>query len=369
MASVSIALTITRIAAAPVAGVIADRYNRKMIMVSTDLLQAFFISLFLFDAVLTRMSAILSIVVCVSVLSSIYQPTRNCVIPMIIKKEEILKANSLMETVMNALWVLGPVTGGGLIALFGFKFGFLFNAITFFASGMLTLGIQLAPVQKEPQKPEESNFVKEVTTGLHYIKKNNVVFILFVSAFILMLGGGSVNALMAALPHDVYNFSTKMGYALLLSFTGVGWVLGSLLLFGYANRIQRLNRKVVFWFVTGIFSGLTIVLVVNTAVFFIGCVIWFSHGVFNCIRDVIETTIVQETVDEDIMGRVFSVQGLLIELASIISMGIGGVLYNMYGIKLVFTYAGFMEVFSAVVGFFFLYKVILLTKNKKAEVS
>ncbi len=157
------------------------------------------------------------------------------------------------------------------------------------------------------------------------------MFTLFVSAFIMMLGGGSVNALTAALPHDVYSFSTKMGYALLLSSIGAGWVLGSLFLLGHANRIQRLNRKVVFWLITGIFSGLTIVLVVNTAVFLVGCVIWFSHGVFNCIRDVIETTIVQETVDEGIMGRVFSVQGLLIELASIISMGIGGVLYNIYG--------------------------------------
>ncbi len=364
MASVSIALTVTRIVTAPVAGVIADRYNRKVIMVSTDFLQALFISLFLFDVVLNSMHAILLVVVCVSVLSSIYEPTKRCVVPMIIKKEEILRANSLMETVMNALWVLGPVTGGGLIALFGFKFGFLFNSVTFLASGLLTLGIRLRPVQEESQ---QRHFVREVTNGFKYIRANSIVFILFVAAFILMLGGGSVNALMAALPNDVYGFSTRIGYALLLSFTGAGWVLGGLFLFGYASKIRYLNRKLWFWFITGILSGLTIILVVNTAVFYIGCVIWFSHGIFNCIRDVIETTIVQETVNEEIMGRVFSVQGLLIELASIISMGIGGVLYNIYGIKLVFSYAGFMEVFSAVLGFFLLYKILMSKKGSRRE--
>ncbi|MGD2072582.1 MAG: hypothetical protein PVG65_03745 [Candidatus Thorarchaeota archaeon] len=188
------------------------------------------------------------------------------------------------------------------------------------------------------------------------------MFILLVSAFILMLGGGSVNALMAALPNDVYGFSTRIGYALLLSFTGVGWILGSLFLFGYAKKIRHLNKKLLFWFITGLCSGITIVLVVHTTIFFIGCMIWLSHGVFNCIRDVIETTVVQETVKEEILGRVFSIQGLLIELASIISMSIGGVLYSIYGIELVFNFVGFMEISSAVIGFIFLYKYIRIKR-------
>lgn len=366
MASVSVALTVTRIATAPFAGVIADRYDRKMIMISTDFLQAVFVSLFLFDVVLKSMQALLLIVVCVSILSSVYEPTKRCVVPMIMKKEEILKANSLMQTVMNALWVFGPVAGGGLIALFGFKCGFLFNALTFLISGLLTVGIQLRPLQEESREQPEKNFMKELKTGLKYIRWNHIVFTLFASAFIQMLGGGSVNALMAALPNDVYKFSTRIGYALLLSFTGTGWVLGSFFLFGYAKKMQRLDRKLWFWFITGICSGLTIVLVVNTPLFFIGCMIWFFHGVFNCVRDVIETTVVQETVSDEVMGRVFSVQGLLIELASITSMSIGGFLYSSYGIKVVFSYAGFMEVLSVFIGFFFLYRVILAIKKGKS---
>lgn len=362
MASVSIALTATRIAAAPAAGVMADRYNRKAIMVSADFLQAACVSLFLLNAILTRMYAILTVTVCVSVLSSIYEPTKKAVLPMIIQKNELLRANSLMESVMNALWVLGPVTGGGLITILGFKWGFFINACSFLVSGALTLGMRMG-MQVQPQAEdlthvEEKGFVQEVVTGLKYIRKNEIVFILFVSTFTAMLGGGSVNALMATLPHDVYHFSTGVGYALLLSAAGAGWVLGSLFLFGYASRIRQLGRRLGFWVITGILSGLTVIFVVNTPVFSIGCVVWFSHGLFNCIRDIIETTIVQETVHEEVMGRVFSTQGLLVELASIVSMALGGILYSMHGIGVVFTYAGSMEAFSAVMGFFFLYRVV-----------
>jgi MFS family permease len=100
---------------------------------------------------------------CVSILSSIYEPTKRSIIPMIVKKEEILKANSLIETVMNALWVLGPVTGGGLITILGFIFGFLANACTFLISGFLTLGIHLNPVHESYHR----NFIKEIAEGLN----------------------------------------------------------------------------------------------------------------------------------------------------------------------------------------------------------
>lgn len=62
----------------------------------------------------------------------------------------------------------------------------------------------------------------------------------------------------------------------------------------------------------------------------------------------------------------FSARGLLVELASIISMSSGGVLYSFYGIRLVFTCAGSMEVLSAVIGFF-LYTVVSRGKIDKAD--
>ena len=360
LASVPITLTITRIAVAPFAGVLVDRYNRKKIMIVTNIGQALLVCLFLFDAVLRSLAAIILVTMSVSILSSIHEPTKQCVIPMIVKKEDMLKANSLMQAIMNSLWVFGPIMGGGLIVIFGFKFGFLFNAITFLVSGLLIQGVKLGVRQ---EKQCSMNFIKEMRVGVTYVRKNRIASVLIISTFIVMLGGGSVNALMASLPNDVYHVSTKIGYAVLLSFTGIGWVVGSYVLARYAKKVEYKKTKFSLWFIAGTMSGLTVLLVVQTDLFLVGCMAWLSHGIFNSTRDILETTIIQETVSEEFMGRIFAFQGLLIEVASIISISIGGILLTLAGIKTVFSFAGIMEIISVVFGFFLLYKFVFNHKK------
>lgn len=363
IASIPIVLSGTRFLLSSFAGVITDRFNRKSLMIVTNFGQGFLVLLLIFSLSLdglTQISYILFLTFLISFLSTLHEPTKKSIIPMIVKKREILKANSVLQSLMNSIWILGPLLGGGLITFLGYEAGFVFNSLTFFVSLIFILPLKLpSNINNSP-----SPFLEEFKQGFGYLKKKKLVLLLTLSTFIMMLGAGGVNALMAAVPKDLYNFTTGMGYSLFLSAVGIGWVFGSSLLVKFSNKIRSKETKVKIWFLSRIISGATIIGVVYAGGFQLAALIWLAHGVFNSFHDSIEDTLIQETVKKKITGRIFGIKGTLEESASIISMAICGLIYEIYNVVASFTYSGSLEIFSA---FFLILLLAYWAKNNNLK--
>jgi MFS family permease len=144
---VLIATTLPAVLLGPVAGALADRVPRKPLMLACDGLRALVTLLLAVLALIGDLSFPV-VVVCSAALASltaIFTPANMATVPSVVPQEDLLKANSLLETTMHGAGLLGPALGGLIVAVFGPAGAFGFNALSFVGSALALLGIRFPP--------------------------------------------------------------------------------------------------------------------------------------------------------------------------------------------------------------------------------
>jgi len=129
MGTFMIISTIPRFILYPLAGVVGDRVNRKQIMVWMDFGRG---SIILLLAVLAARN-VLTIPILfaaqffVSIMNALFGPATLAMLPDIVKGEDLMRANSIVEAVSNFSYIVGPVLGGVIYGLGGIRVAFLVN--------------------------------------------------------------------------------------------------------------------------------------------------------------------------------------------------------------------------------------------------
>lgn len=128
----------------PFGGMLADRVNRRNIMVALDFTTAAIV--FVFGLVLNENSAVPAIAVVLILLSLIqafYQPSVQSSVPLLQKENHLIQANSVVNQVMAFSNLLGPVLGGILYGMFGVGPIIVISGISFFLSAVLEIFIHI----------------------------------------------------------------------------------------------------------------------------------------------------------------------------------------------------------------------------------
>lgn len=128
----------------PISGVFADRYSRKKLMITSDLVRAALVAAIPF--VSRSMIPVYVIVFLVFTINRFYLSARSAAIPLVVKDDRLMEANSLLNVAMMATIMLGPWGGGILVEKFGYTLGFLADAGTYVISGLLIAFITLRTV-------------------------------------------------------------------------------------------------------------------------------------------------------------------------------------------------------------------------------
>ena len=128
----------------PLAGVLADRFNRRHIMILADLLRAGTVLCFL----LVRTSELVWLLYALTILqfslSALFTPARTAVLANIVQRQELVTANALDSLTWSTMLALGAFLGGVVAAIFGLEIAFVLDAVTFVFSGWtLSLSIFL----------------------------------------------------------------------------------------------------------------------------------------------------------------------------------------------------------------------------------
>jgi MFS family permease len=122
----------------PFAGVIADRFNRKIILIATDLARAFIVLGFLLVDRPERAWLIYVLSVAQFVVSSFFEPARAAILPTLVQGEtELLTANTLTSATWSAMLAFGAAIGGFTAAFFGANIAIIIDGLTFFLSAIL----------------------------------------------------------------------------------------------------------------------------------------------------------------------------------------------------------------------------------------
>lgn len=157
----------------PIGGIVADRINKRNIMVILDFFTSFVI--FIFSLLMNRVSLVFLITITLMLLYSIagaYQPSVQSSIPSLVNENHLMIANSIVNTISSFASFLGPVLGGILYSAYGLKIVLFLCIICFFLSAVMEMFMEI-PFIKQNSSQHIWKIVKEdFTKSIHFIRKD-----------------------------------------------------------------------------------------------------------------------------------------------------------------------------------------------------
>lgn len=235
-----IAFTIPAILLTAIAGVFIDIWNKKVVMIITNILRGIIILLLpLFDTTL------ISLYVLAFLLSSVTQffvPAEASIIPSVANKYQLLTANSLFTTTMMASLIFGFALGDPMINICGINNVHYGIGLFFFLSAFCLIFVNYKPLEKDEEAPK-TNFWEDMKEGLLYIKDAPIVR----SAMLKLAGLFSIVVMLSIMSIGLsqkylYPNNPAMGaqkFAYIVVFCGIGMVFGAFLVGHHFRKIEK----------------------------------------------------------------------------------------------------------------------------------
>jgi MFS family permease len=317
----------------PFSGMLADRGNRKVLMILADLGRGACMLGLLFAGSEETLWIAYPLVFLATVFSSLFQPAMNSVLPAIVGDEEkLVEANSIWSQMDSVSFVLGPALGGVLALLGAPELAFVINGATFLVSAATLLFVRIPPreVPETAEGDEEEGWLSETLAGFRFLfRENEGVLAALTVAFVgLTFTGGGIWTLILVLSDEAFGLGTE-GSGFLNSVYGVGGVVGGLAA-GYLASKVRLGPAVI-WSI-GAGAVVFICLGISPAGV-LPFVIMFVVGILDIMVDVNGTTIIQTGTPEELLGRVFGAFDGVLILAMLAGALIVGPLIDLLGAR------------------------------------
>ncbi len=339
-----IVATVPRIILSPFAGVLADRVNRKWLVVWMDLLSGL-VMLTLIAVSGSRSISVMGIyvaMVCLTICNTLFDVAMEAARPGIVETSYLEKLNAISTGIGSFSSIVGPILGGVVFGLIDFKVFVLANGISFILSGILEcfinfeLNTELAGSKASEDKGPEAkfSFKEDISEGVKYLKDSPLTLLLML--FSLCINFSFTLSLTVPLP---YLFSETYG----LSSTWIGIVnsgfpIGFLIGAGIIT-IKPIKRKMsAFYFsVLGIWIGFMMMSAVmifgadmngqNVAELF--TLLMGILGFSVAYLDIPLMTVLQKMIPSEVRGRVMSLFMMASRTATPLAMIIAGQSLNM----------------------------------------
>jgi MFS family permease len=316
--------------ASPLAGVLADRVDRRIVLVASDLARAVLVLGLVFARDLT---AIYVLVFLMGLARTVFNPTVRAAFPSVVGGGDLTRANAIISGTFSTSIMVGPALGGLLVASIGIDAAFLADAVTYLISAILLSTVPLPHPRRENE--EEEGFVRDLRSGFGYLLGARVPLAIVIGAFLTIL---TINATVPAevfLAKETFG-AGDAGYGLLVSLWGSGMVLGSAMMAVLGNRINL----VLFYFLS-IFVGASALVGTGLAPAFVLALGALTvEGAATGIDNVATDTILQKRVPEAFLGRVFSIRFLGYSAGEALAYPLGGLLVDSVGPRSMYVLAG-----------------------------
>ncbi len=301
---------------APFGATLADRFDRKRVLVTTDLVRALLVGIatvLLYAGAPTL--AILVVATLTGLVGTVFRPAQMAWLPSLTDKPaELTAANGASSTIESLAFFLGPALGALLIATTSVEAVFILNALTFIWSAVLVVGIRpVVTPAAEPGDPEEDadggeGALASMAGGfVHIARDRNLRMIAILACAQTVVAGATVvfNVVFAV---DILKTGPQ-GIGFVDSTFGVGAIVGGFYAIARASR----NRLAADLATGTVLWSLPLLLVVAwpSPVTVIAAAILLGFG--NPLVDVNFATIVQRLAPDKVLGRVFGAfEGALI---------------------------------------------------------
>lgn len=345
IATMTILLAIPQVTIGLLGGVFADRWERKRILLASDLVRGLLVlGLLLVDSA-QRLWLLYALAFVQAAVGTIDNPARGAILPQVVPPQALLAANSLNQTGNLLAMVLGSVMAGVLVGWTeSYWPAFIIDALTFFVSFAFVLFVVVAPHERRATAgaprlwASVSSVLTELGQGLALISKTPVLWGSLVVTAVMMLGLGSVNVLFV--PFLANELQVPLAWFGVVEFAQVA---GMILSGAVAATVLRFQLGHV---ISGgaIGLGLAVAATALTNAPWQVMVTLFLVGCFVTPLQAAVSTLVQTTVAGDVLGRVGAALNTTIGAANLLSMACAGLLGALLGVRNVFIFAGIVSV-------------------------
>src|SRR5210317_1479970 len=299
----------------PAAGVVADRFSRKTIMIISDLLRVFIVLGFLLVRRPEHVWLVYILALIQESIWSFYDPARKASVPNLCSPEELILANALSGATWSIMLAFGAALGGFVTYLFGWETAIIIDASTFLFSALLLSKLDLAhlpPAKKEKPTWHDFTGINDLREGFKYVVRHKEVATLLLVKSGWALSGG-ILVLLTVFGEQVFSTGGQGGISgILYSVRGIGAALGPILAWHYLGETRKdMYRSISFSFF--IASGAYILFSqAPTLLWALPCVLIGHLG--GSVQWVFSTTLLQQIVPDQFRGRVFAAEMALLTL-------------------------------------------------------
>ena len=332
-----------------VGGVVADRWNRKTVMIASDVLRGLIVLCFLLVSDVQHLWILYLVAAGLALVGVFFYPARNAVIPNLVPSNLLLAANGLIQVSYIVALIVGPVIAGATVELWA-PLAIIFESASFFTSAVF-IAVMSIPQTMSGQSPaaEKNGIWEDMKTGLDFIRQSRALSQVLVITAVATLGIGAI--VLLAIPHLKARLGANgLEYGIAMSMLGAGSVLGGLM-------VNRLSRRLSTSTIVGgmlVLAGAAIVafafapsyIVVLASVTVIGMCVVMARGALD--------TISQALSPDEMRGRVQSAVNLLVVAATAMAEGLSALLGSLIGVQTVFVVAGIVTALTGVAAVFVL---------------
>lgn len=293
-------------AAAPWLALLADRWSRRQVMVSADLVRvAIFAGMTALAALGAPALPVFVLAVSSTAVSSAFQPAQAALLPSLVESpEELTSANLVLNTVASLGMFGGPALGGILLALSGPSAVFAATAALFAWSAACVIRV---PRDARPARADEQTVLPALAGGFRAVVRDRDLRLIVGLAGAQTLVAGAFEVLIVVLALRLL-LAGNAGVGWLNAAMGAGSLIGGVMVAALAGR-----KRIAGDFGIGVLLwGIPLALLAAWSNLGFALVLVAAVGIGNTVVDVYGMTLLQRTADDEVLARVFGVLESLI---------------------------------------------------------
>lgn len=326
---------------APLGGAIADRFNRRNLMVIFDFISSIIVFIFFAMLAIGNSSVFLIgvVMVLLSFVSAMYAPTVMASIPVLVEEEKLEQANGIVNGIQALSNVAAPVLGGILYGLIGLKVLVIVSGVFFFLSAILEMFIHIPFMQREQSRHIIPTLVNDLKEGFSYVLKQSFIFKCMILAALLNLLLTPLFVVGVPIILRVTMQSSDTLYGVGMGLIDFATILGALSM-GYFAKKMGINNLYIWIFITAL---LIVPMALSVTPLLLNIGYYPSYTLFvvsalliamiMTIISIYVITVVQKETPNENLGKVMAIIIAVSQCMAPIGQILYGVLFEAFSVK------------------------------------
>ncbi|MGE5646235.1 MAG: MFS transporter [Acidobacteriota bacterium] len=351
VSGVMLARAIPAVVAGPIAGVVLDRFDRRRIMIASDLVRFFVALAFIWTVHDPRPWLLYLLSGLLMFASPFFTSGRQAILPAIASDQELHTANSVTQTTQWGTLTVGTMLAGIVAAKFGYTWAFVLNAVSFLFSAA-AIALMKAPAGTFRASHEEAARAKtvrpwsEYREGLAYMRATPLIFGIAMISVGWATGGGAAQILFALFGEQVFHRGAS-GIGTIWGFAGVGLLIGGALghFIGRRAGFRGYKHAVT---ISYVLHGATYVVFSLMSQYWLALLFICLSRVGMAVSSVLNYSQLLKHTQDEFRGRVFATLESVRWAVMMLSMAAAGVCSQYFSPQAIGVVAGLLSSLTAV---------------------